>query len=140
MRTRTLTAAGAAVVLALAFTACGDDDDDDAGGDDTTEETAAPADDAEGGEEESGGSGGGAGDVTIVNFAFTPEELTVASGDSVAVSNEDSTTHTFTSDDGGFDLSLAGGESGEVEVTAEAGEYEFHCTIHPSMTGTITVE
>jgi plastocyanin len=135
MRTRTLTAAGAAVFLALAFTACGDDDDDDASGDDTTEETSAPAD--EGGEDE---GGGGAGQVTMSNFAFTPQEITVASGGSVAVSNQDSTTHTFTSEDAGFDLSLAGGESGEGEVTAEAGEYEFLCTIHPSMTGTITVE
>jgi plastocyanin len=73
-------------------------------------------------------------------FAFNPSELNVASGDTIPVTNEDGSSHTFTSEEGGFDLELGGGESGEVTVDAAAGEYDFLCTIHPGMTGTLTVE
>jgi plastocyanin len=126
MRTRTLTAA--AVALMFAITGCGGDDDDE-GSSDTVAEP-------EGGDE-----GAGAGDdITMSNFAFNPSELTVASGDTISVTNEDGSGHTFTSDDGGFDLSLGSGESGEVTIDADAGSYDFLCTIHPSMTGTLTVE
>ncbi len=78
--------------------------------------------------------------MTIADFAFDPDSVTVASGGVVAVSNEDGTTHTFTSDEGGFDCSIEAGETANVLVDAAAGDYEFHCTIHPTMTGTITVE
>ena len=139
MRTRRWQAGAAVALLLVVGAGCGDDDDsggddvegtDEVGGSDagSTDDTAA--DD----------SGGGDADVTMSNFAFNPDELTVASGDTVSVSNEDGSAHTFTSDDGGFDLQVGGSESGEVTIDAEAGSYEFHCTIHPSMTGTITVE
>ena len=132
----------AAVALTLVVAGCGGDDDDDAadevegtedvgGSDAGTDDTAA---------DDSGDSAGGDADVTMTNFAFNPDELTVASGDSVTVANEDGTPHTFTSEDGGFDLRLGGSESGEVTIDAEAGSYDFLCTIHPSMTGTLTVE
>ena len=76
----------------------------------------------------------------IAELAFNPDTVTVASGDVFSVSNEDGTTHTVTSDEGGFDCELPGGESATILVDAAPGEYEFHCEIHPSMTGTMTVE
>jgi plastocyanin len=116
--------------LLLLAPACGDDDSDDAGSTGTT---------ASGGDDACAASGEDA-TVTIADLAFDPDSVTVASGGVVAVSNEDGTTHTFTSDEGGFDCSIEGGETANVLVDAAAGDYEFHCTIHPSMTGTITVE
>jgi plastocyanin len=116
--------------LLLLAPACGDDSSDDAG---STGTTAAGGDDA------CAASGEDA-TVTIADFAFDPDSVTVASGGVVAVSNEDGTTHTFTSDEGGFDCSIEAGETANVVVDAAAGDYEFHCTIHPTMTGTITVE
>jgi plastocyanin len=116
--------------LLLLAPACGDDSSDDAG---STGTTAAGGDDA------CAASGEDA-TVTIADFAFDPDSVAVASGGVVAVSNEDGTTHTFTSDEGGFDCSIGGGETANVLVDAAAGDYEFHCTIHPTMTGTITVE
>ena len=88
--------------------ACGDDDD--AADDASTERHRAPTRAA------SDDGGGGDADVTIADFAFDPTTLTVAAGDSIPVTNEDGTAHTFTSADGGFDVELGGGESGEATV------------------------
>ena len=77
---------------------------------------------------------------TLSTFAFDPAAVTVASGGVVTLSNEDGTTHTFTSDDGGFDCDIPAGETVNVLVSADAGSYDFHCKIHQAMTGTITGE
>jgi plastocyanin len=131
MRSRAFTALAVAALVGLGLGACGDDDDDvasDTGSDDTT----ASEDD------------GGAADeptVTIKDFAFDPDEITVAVGGTIHVSNDDTTRHTFTSDDAGFDTVLDAGASADVRVGAsEPGTYEWMCTIHTNMTGTITVE
>jgi plastocyanin len=137
MRTPTWKAAAAAgaALLVLGLGACGDDEDEgtDDGGSETTETTAATDD--------GGGGGVAAASVTIRDFEFDPTELTAAVGDTISVTNEGSSTHTFTSDEAGFDVELGGGESGEATVAASSpGSYEFRCDIHTSMTGTITVE
>lgn len=134
MRTRTWKAAAVAgaTVLTLALAACGDDDD---AGTDTGTGTGTEATDTTAAAD----GGGDAAEVTISGSAFDPEELTVAAGSTISISNEDGFGHTFTSDDGGFDVDLGGGETGEATAPSDAGEYEFHCEIHPSMTGTLTV-
>jgi plastocyanin len=48
--------------------------------------------------------------------------------------------HTFTADDGAFDESYVADESISVDVPDEPGDYPFHCEIHSSMTGTLTVK
>jgi plastocyanin len=120
--------AGFLVVLLLAafgLTACSDDDTDDGGA--SSSESSDDAADA-------------AATVTIENQAFSPDSLTVASGDTIEVNNEDGVRHTFTSDDAGFDTEVPGGDSDTAVVDAEPGTYEFRCTIHSTMKGTITVE
>lgn len=86
------------------------------------------------------GTGDAAGNVTISidGFAFS-EPGALAEGGTVTVTNNDSTTHTWTSNDGLFDSSgIAPGESFEFTFEA-AGTYSYFCNIHPSMTGSITV-
>lgn len=120
-----------AVVLALALTACGDDDDDadEAASSTTTSSTTEAADDDV------------AGAATIEAKDFSLTSITVAPGAEVDVVNGDSATHTVTSDDDLFDSgSVAGGETGTFTAPNEPGEHAFHCEIHPSMTGTLTVE
>jgi plastocyanin len=135
MRNSTRWAAVAALLLLAP--ACGDDDDASDGA--ATDDTEASSEDGSGGDDACAGSGSDA-SVTMVDFAFDPSDVSVASGGVVEVANEDGVDHTFTSADGGFDCTVAGGETANVVVSAAAGEYEFHCTIHPAMTGTITVE
>ena len=128
--------------LLFGLGACSDDSDDDAADDAGTETTegggsAEPDDGAttEDTEAEASDDGG------IVISGFTFNAVTVAGGASVAVANEDGSTHTVTSDDDAFEeVSLGGGESGELTAPSEPGEYAYHCEIHRNMTGTLTVE
>ena len=76
---------------------------------------------------------------SIVNFAFTPANLTVPKGSTVRWTNTDSAAHTVTADSGGFSSStLADGGTFSHEFTT-TGTFAYHCAIHPSMTGTVTV-
>jgi plastocyanin len=77
--------------------------------------------------------------ITMTDFAFAGA-TSVGIGETVTVTNEDSVGHTWTAVDGDFDSgNLAAGESFE-HTFDEAGEVDFFCSIHPDMTGSLTVE
>jgi plastocyanin len=116
-------------VLSLVVAACSSDDD----GGGTTDTTGG----ATGTTAETGSSGGGT-TITIAGFAFDPDTITVSGPTEVTVTNDDSTTHTFTLDDGSVDQTVEPGatETVTVDVSASTG---FHCNIHPQMTGQIEV-
>jgi plastocyanin len=81
----------------------------------------------------------GANGVAIQNMAFNPTTLTVPVGTTVTWKNFDSTTHHIVSDTGVFQSSdLSNGQTFNFTFT-KAGNYPYHCSIHPSMTGTIVV-
>ena len=84
------------------------------------------------------GGGGGGTTITIAGFAFDPDTITVSGPTEVTITNNDSTTHTFTLDDGSVDQTMDPGatETVTVDVSASTG---FHCNIHPQMTGQIEV-
>lgn len=79
---------------------------------------------------------------------FSPNDLTIKAGDIVTFTNTDFVLHTVTSisgsgdtpaPDGVFDTGLlASGESKQVTFD-EAGTYNYFCSIHPQMRGTVTV-
>jgi len=81
--------------------------------------------------------------VDIQGFKFPPN-LEVAKGTKVTWTNKDSTAHTVTSGtrpnkDGKFDGQVAAG--GTFSFTfADAGVYQYFCSIHSSMNATITVK
>ncbi len=78
--------------------------------------------------------------ITIEGFDFG-ESVTVAVGQTVVVTNLDGAPHTFTDRGGAFDSGSIGTGGGTFEVALDTpGVYEFFCAIHPSMTGTLTVE
>jgi plastocyanin len=102
--------------------------------------TAAPAS-APPSAAQSSASGGAAGAsaVTIQNFAFNPPTLTVKVGTEVTWTNQDSTTHTVTFDTGGTKSGdLAQGATYK-QTFSSAGTLSYHCSIHPTMTATVTV-
>lgn len=77
--------------------------------------------------------------VTIQGMAFDKNNLTVSVGTTVTWTNQDSVPHTVTSDNGLFDSgNFTKGQSYSFTFTKE-GTYTYHCTVHPSMTGTVTV-
>ena len=79
--------------------------------------------------------------VTISGLAFRPADVTVSAGTTVKWDHIDSgVPHTVTSADDVWDsASLGEGQSFEV-VFDDPGVFAYHCSIHPSMTGTVTVE
>ncbi len=78
--------------------------------------------------------------VTISMFAFEPSQLTVPVGTIVTFVNNDSVTHTVTSDTGVFNSgNLPTGQSFKYTFT-KAGTFLYHCAIHPSMKGTVVVQ
>lgn len=74
--------------------------------------------------------------VTIQNFAFSPAVVTVQQGGTVTWTNKDSTTHTVTFADGSSDV--ASGAT-FTKTFNDLGVFDYHCTIHPTMTGKVVV-
>ena len=78
--------------------------------------------------------------INIVNFTFTPGTLTVKAGTTVTWTNNDSMTHTVTSDNGVFDSgNLTPGQTFSYTFN-NAGKFTCHCVIHSYMKGTIIVQ
>jgi plastocyanin len=127
----------ALIALTLGLAACGDDGSDD-----------APTTDAAG-EKPSGQSGANApapsGDavraakVEIAGFAYDPDPVEIEEGGKVIWINRDAEPHTATAEDGGFDTGTL--EEGKLksETFKEPGSYDYICSIHPEMHGTVEV-
>ena len=94
----------------------------------------------------------GASTLTSTAFSPNPKVVSLAGNPSVTVRwvNKDisggsytegtATVHNITSDNGAFPASgnLGGNGTYSVNLTA-TGDYPYHCSIHPNMVGTITV-
>ena len=84
-------------------------------------------------------SAGGSTAVEMKELAFNPTTLTVPTGSKVTWTNNDTTAHTVTFDDGSADSgNLAVGSTFD-HTFAAAGTFAYHCTIHSFMKGTLTV-
>jgi cytochrome c oxidase subunit II len=87
---------------------------------------------------------------TAGNPSYDPVSLTAKKGDEIDVVNKDSSPHTVTSGktpdapDAGkqFDTSIINAAASARLMTAnlQAGEYDFHCAVHPFMMGKIIVQ
>lgn len=77
-------------------------------------------------------------DVTVAGFAFQPDAVNVDQGATVTWTNDDDVAHTATAQDGSFDVSLSPGGSGS-HTFDEPGTYTYVCSLHPQMTGEVTV-
>lgn len=81
----------------------------------------------------------GANEVWIQNMAFNPATITVAAGTTIMWMNKDAVTHNVTSSTGLFSSGSItnGGMFSYKFVTA--GSFSYTCTIHPSMTASVSV-
>lgn len=134
-RMRVAAATAAVVVGVFGVGACGDDSDDaiadvppleneDTGG--GAGDTSPPAEDS------------ALAEITIADFSFTG--ATATPGAPVPITNTGATTHTVTADDGEFDAGrIASGATAEITAPNEPRTYSYHCEIHGTMQGTLTV-
>lgn len=78
----------------------------------------------------------------IRNFNYAPSTLTVRPGQMVQVTNFDVEIHDVKSQDGvSFEtVALGSSETGYFLAPSEPGSYEYFCTYHPEMVGTLVVE
>jgi plastocyanin len=78
--------------------------------------------------------------VSIQNFSFQPSTVGVSVGDTVTWTQKDTgTQHTVTSDNGSFGSgNLLAGQT-FAHTFNQPGTFSYHCNIHPSMMGTVTV-
>jgi plastocyanin len=129
------------VIAAVGVAAgCGGDDDDDESAATTTTTTEA--------------GGGGGQTVEMTEFEFEPNDLTASQGDTITAENTGSTVHNLTIEEGpdpekatteiAATPDVDAGQSGEVTVDVDPGEYSIVCTIanhrELGMVGTIKVE
>jgi plastocyanin len=116
----------AVAALALSLAGCGGSDDDPTvAGPTPTGSTAA----------------GGSSALRIEGFAYQPTPLTVAPGATVEVTNADSAEHTVTSvAKGKFDAAeIKKDEPVTFKAPTEPGTYNYVCTYHSTMKGTLVV-
>jgi len=77
--------------------------------------------------------------VVMDGVSYAPAALTVRRGDAVVWRNKDPFPHTVTAK-GEFDSgTIAAGKEWRL-VARKPGVYAYLCTLHPNMTGTLTVE
>ena len=79
--------------------------------------------------------------VSIDNFTFMPQTLTVKAGTTVTWTNRDDIPHGIASENNAFAKSKALDTDDSYSVMfATPGTYKYFCYVHPHMTGTIVVE
>ena len=76
---------------------------------------------------------------TIKGYAFPA--FTATAGQKITLADADAEPHTVTADNGSFDSgSFDSTAPGTLTVPTKPGTYAVHCTVHPTMHGTLTVK
>jgi plastocyanin len=77
--------------------------------------------------------------VNIDDFAFVPLTLTVKAGSTVTWTNRDEEPHTVAASDGSFHSPGMGTGATFSHTFSTAGTFDYVCSIHPMMRGTVVV-
>jgi plastocyanin len=77
---------------------------------------------------------------TIKNFSFQAPTITVPVGGSVTWTNHDGEPHTVTGLDGSFRSEALDEDDTYTFKFTKPGVYQYICTIHPRMRGTVIVK
>jgi plastocyanin len=76
---------------------------------------------------------------TIKGFSFQPDVLKVKVGAKVTWTNDDTVPHTVTADTNSFASGNLQPASSFSFTFTRPGTYAYHCSIHPSMHGSVVV-
>lgn len=109
--------------------------DGDAGG--QPADGAATADDAA--EPGAGAADGAPVEVEVQDFAFAPEAVEVATGTTVSWRMVGGAPHTVTAETGAFDSGVLDPGATFEQTFDEPGAHPYLCSLHPGMTGVVTV-
>lgn len=78
-------------------------------------------------------------EIILSGLSFSPTALTVSIGTTVTWINNESVTHTVTSDSTLFDSGNMSKGNTFTYTFNKAGTFAYHCKFHPNMKGTVTV-
>jgi plastocyanin len=78
--------------------------------------------------------------VRIDTFSFTPRQVTVKAGTLVTWTNRDDIPHTIISTTKEFRSKALDADDKFSFMFTTPGSYDYFCSLHPHMTGTIVVE
>ena len=78
--------------------------------------------------------------ITIDNFSFSPETLTIPAGTKVTWTNKDDIPHTVVESGHKFKSSALDTDDSFSYTFDQPGTYEYFCSLHPKMTARIVVE
>lgn len=78
--------------------------------------------------------------VTISNFTFKPQALTIERGDTVRFVNSDDMVHIIVAGDGSFRSAPLDTDDSFVRTFAQSGTIDYFCGLHPFMKGSIVVK
>lgn len=77
---------------------------------------------------------------TLTTNAYSPNPIMISSGMTVTWKNNDSIAHTSTSNAAAWDSGTIAPGASFSRTFPSAGTFQYHCTIHPNMVGTVTVQ
>ncbi|KAI3601692.1 hypothetical protein D8I24_3477 [Cupriavidus necator H850] len=77
--------------------------------------------------------------VLMDGTAYVPRTLAVRRGDVVVWVNKDPFPHTVTASGGGFDSKAIAPGKSWTYTARKTGVFPYTCTLHPTMTGTLSV-
>jgi amicyanin len=78
--------------------------------------------------------------VTIDNFVFEPAKIMIKAGTTVTWTNRDDIPHTVASKDRLFKSKALDTDESYSFTFTTPGEYDYFCSLHPHMKGTVVVE
>jgi plastocyanin len=115
--------------LCLVAAGCGGDDSSGGGGNADTKQQAAPT------------SEGGGAEVSMEGIKFNPSDVTVKVGDTVTWTNNESVGHDVTADDfkSGDPAAMQSGDTFQHKFD-KAGTFDYVCSVHPGMKGSVEVK
>jgi amicyanin len=78
--------------------------------------------------------------VAIDNFTFNPQKLTVKAGTTVTWTNKDDIPHAVAAVNKQFKSKTLDTDDAFSFTFTTPGSYDYFCSLHPHMTGTVVVE
>ena len=79
-------------------------------------------------------------EVKIDNFSFSPATITVPVGAQVTWTNRDDIPHNVATDDASIKSKVLDTNENFTFTFSKAGTYQYFCSIHPKMKGTVIVK